>query len=212
MASVKLFRVTEFAESIFASPLAHRTSRHPLVVMLLVALWLATAGHWPLWQTLVTQAQAGAASLPMLLALGAELLLFALFWLALTAWRGLMKPAITVLLFWTALGACLMWLLRSSGEAVAVTPGMLLQFLVKKESWGQLLNWQCGVTLLVVAVLPALLIWRRRIRRIPLMQSLLVNTIILIAVYAFLLWVSGTFSHVVPSPLSVMSWLMQLKV
>ena len=30
MAHVKLFRVTEFAESVFQSPLAHRTALHPL--------------------------------------------------------------------------------------------------------------------------------------------------------------------------------------
>ncbi len=202
MASVKLFHVTEFAESVFASPLAHRTSLHPLGLLLLVALWLATAGHWPLWQTLIGQARLGAASPAILLALGFELFLFSCFWLALVAWPGILfRWGITVLLFWAALGCCLMWLQRESGEAVAVTAPMLRQFLIKKESWGRLLNWPCAITLLLVAVLPALLLWRKRIRRIPVMQRLLIVAIILIAVYACLAGVSGIFSHSLPSVL-----------
>jgi glucan phosphoethanolaminetransferase (alkaline phosphatase superfamily) len=201
MASVKLFHVTEFAESVFASPLAHRTSLHPLGLLLLAALWLATAGHWPLWQTLIGQTQAGAASPAILLALGFELLLFCCFWLALVAWPGVFRWGITVLLFWAALGCCLMWLQRESGEAVAVSASMLRQFLLQKESWGRLLNWPCAITLLLVAALPALLLWRKRIRRIPFMQRLLIIAIILIAVYACLAGVSGIFSHSLPSVL-----------
>ncbi len=201
MASVKLFHVTEFAESLFQSPLAHRTALHPLVLLLLVALWLATAGHWPLWQTLLMHTEAGAVRPAMALAVFAHLFLGALIWLALTCWRWTFKPAITLLLVWAALGSCAMWLQSITGQAVAVTPSALGKFLANPAHWSRLFNWQCGAILLVVAVLPAILIWKVRIRRIALSHSLLMNAIVLVATYALLTWLEGQFSHVMPSPM-----------
>ena len=160
MASVKLFHVTEFAESLFQSPLAHRTALHPLVMLLLVALWLATAGHWPLWQTLLMHTEAGAVRPAMALAVFAHLFLGALIWLALTCWRWTFKPAITLLLVWAALGSCAMWLLRAAGEAMSVSPVGLMQFLLKSENWSRLLSLPCLLTLVAVFLIPALLIWR----------------------------------------------------
>ena len=167
MTDVKLFHVTEFAESVFQSPLSHRTAIHPLWIMLLVALWVATVGHWPLWLTLAGQAQVGAASLSMLAILAAQLALGALLWLAPFGWRWTLKYAMTLMLFWSALGSCAMWLQRAAGESVAVSPGGLLQFLLNSDNWARLQSWPCVLTLLLLAALPAALLWRGRIRRIP---------------------------------------------
>ena len=201
MASVKLFHVTEFAESMFQSPLAHRTALHPAVVMVLVALWLATAGHWPLWQTLVMHTDPGAVRPAMALAVAAHLFLGAMIWLGLFCWRWTFKPAVTLLLVWAAFGSCAMWLQSTVGQAVAITPAALGQFLANPAHWSRLFNWQSGATLLVVAVLPAFLIWKVRIRRISLSHNLIMNAIVLVATYALLTWLEGQFSHVIPSPM-----------
>ncbi len=204
MANVKLFRVTEFAESVFQSPLAHRTSLHPLLVMLLVALWLASVGHWPLWQTLVQQARAGAASPALLAGIATSLTAAALGLLALTAWRWTFKWGIVLLLVWTALGACAMLLQQADGQALAVSPLSLLQFLVAPGNMARLATLPCLLTLFIAAVLPAWLVLRGRIRRIPVASSLAMNAIVLIAVYAILTRANGLFGHSVPSVLHVL--------
>lgn len=201
MANVKLFRVTEFAQSVFQSPVTHRTSPHPLWVILAVALWIGTVGHWPLWHTMLLQADPGTANPLLTLVLAAQVTLGALLWLALFGWRWSLKWAATVLLFWAALGACAMWLQSAAGEAVAVSPGDLLQFLLKSENWARLQSWQCVATLLGVAVAPALLVWRGRIRRIPALQRWVMVALLLVASYALLTWLGGYFSHALPSPL-----------
>ena len=207
MASVKLFHVTEFAESLFQSPLAHRTALHPLVMLLLVALWLATAGHWPLWQTLLLGTEPGDTGLLLATAVLTQLTLGSLVWLALSCWRWTFKPAVTMLLIWAALGSCAMWLQIASGQAVAVTAAALAKFLANPAHWGRLFNWQCGVTVLVVALLPAILIWKARIRRLALSRSLLMNAVLLVVTYGLLIWLDGQFSHVLPSPLDPLGWL-----
>ena len=201
MASVKLFHVTEFAESLFQSPLAHRTALHPLVMLLLVALWLATAGHWPLWQTLLMHTEAGAVRPAMALAVFAHLFLGALIWLALTCWRWTFKPAITLLLVWAALGSCAMWLLRAAGEAMSVSPVGLMQFLLKSENWSRLLSLPCLLTLVAVFLIPALLIWRTPIRRIPLMVSVASNGLLLVASFGLLTFSARLVGHALPSPI-----------
>ena len=201
MASVKLFHVTEFAESLFQSPLAHRTALHPLVMLLLVALWLATAGHWPLWQTLLMHTEAGAVRPAMALAVFAHLFLGALIWLALTCWRWTFKPAITLLLVWAALGSCAMWLLRAAGEAMSVSPVGLMQFLLKSENWSRLLSLPCLLTLVAVFLIPALLIWRTPIRRIPLMVSVASNGLLLVASFGLFTFATRLVGHALPSPI-----------
>lgn len=204
MANVKLFRVTEFAESVFQSPLSHRTALHPFWVMLLVALWVATVGHWPLWQTLLIQAKTGAASPALLAGVAASLAAVALGLLALTAWRWTFKWGIVLLLSWTALGACAMLLQQADGQALAVSPLGLLQFFIAPGNLARLGTLPCLLTLLVAAVLPAILILRGRIRRIPVGASLVMNTLVLIAVYLLLTRVGGIFSHSIPSVLDVL--------
>ena len=210
MTDVKLFRVTEFAESLLQSPQSHRSAIHPLWVTLLVALWIATVGHWPLWQTMILQAEPGALRRGLTLALAAQIALGALFWLALTGWRWLFKSAITFLLVWAALGCCAMGLQLAGGEALAMSPSKLLQFVSQPVNWGRMLNGQCLVNILVIAVVPAILIWRGRIRRIPAMSRILMNATLLLASYVLLRWSLGLSGHALPSPLDPMDLLGKL--
>lgn len=210
MTDVKLFRVTEFAESLLQSPQSHRSAIHPLWVTLLVALWIATVGHWPLWQTMILQAEPGALRPGLTLALAAQIALGALFWLALTGWRWLFKSAITFLLVWAALGCCAMGLQLAGGEALAMSPSKLLQFVSQPVNWGRMLNGACLLNILVIAVLPAALIWRGNIRRIPITSRILINAGVLVASYVLLRWSMGTAGHALPSPLDPMGWITKL--
>lgn len=204
MADVKLFHVTEFAQSMLQSPQSHRSAIHPLWVTLLVALWIATVGHWPLWQTMLLQTEPGSIRPALTLLLAAQIGLGALFWLALTGWRWLFKTAITGLLIWTALGCCAMGLQLASGDAVAVSPSTLLRFVSQPVNWGRMLNGQCLLNVLLIAVVPATLIWRSRIRRIPVTSRIVMNAGLLLASYVLLRWSLGQAGHALPSPLDPM--------
>lgn len=204
MADVKLFHVTEFAQSMLQSPQSHRSAIHPLWVTLLVALWIATVGHWPLWQTMVLQTEPGSIRPALTLLLAAQIGLGALFWLALTGWRWLFKTAITGLLIWTALGCCAMGLQLASGDAVAVSPSTMLRFVSQPVNWGRMLNGQCLLNVLLIAVVPGTLIWRSRIRRIPVTSRIVMNAGLLLASYVLLRWSLGQAGHALPSPLDPM--------
>lgn len=204
MADVKLFHVTEFAQSMLQSPQSHRSAIHPLWVTLIVALWIATVGHWPLWQTMLLQTEPGSIRPALTLLLAAQIGLGALFWLALTGWRWLFKTAITGLLIWTALGCCAMGLQLASGDAVAVSPSTLLRFVSQPVNWGRMLNGQCLLNVLLIAVVPATLIWRSRIRRIPVTSRIVMNAGLLLASYVLLRWSLGQAGHALPSPLDPM--------
>lgn len=204
MADVKLFHVTEFAESMLQSPQSHRSAIHPFWVTLLVALWIATVGHWPLWQTIVFQTEPGSIRPSLTFLLAAQIGLGALFWLALTGWRWLFKTAITGLLIWTALGCCAMGLQLASGEAVAMSPSALLKFVSQPVNWGRLLNLPCLLTILAIAVVPATLIWRGHVRRVSATSRILMNAGLLVASYVLLRWSLGLAGHSLPSPLDPM--------
>ena len=212
MTDVKLFHVTEFAESLLQSPQSHRSSIHPLWVSLLLALWIATVGHWPLWQAIVLQTEPGSVRATPTLLLAAQIGLGALFWLALAGWRWLYKPAFTLLLVWAALGCCAMGVQQASGEAMAISPGKLLEFISQPMNWGRMLNVPCVLSVLIVTALPATLIWRGRVRRIPATSRILMNAGLLLASYVLLRWSLGSAGHTLPSPLDPMGALQLFNV
>ena len=203
MSDVKLFRVTEFAQSTFPSPLAHRQSIHPLWVMLIVAAWLATAGHWPLWQLFV-QGESKA-SIGLMGAFAMQWAAASLVLMALACWRWTFKPALVLLLFWVALGACQMVRLADAGQALAVSPAGLLAVLITPESWRWLLNWKCLVTLVQVAAIPAVMLALWHVRRIPFKQNLIINAILLVAAYALLVSTRAYIGHTMPSVLDLLA-------
>ncbi|WP_326533625.1 phosphoethanolamine transferase [Pseudorhodoferax sp.] len=130
----------------------------PLWLVLAASLWMTLVGNGALWQRL--------AGLGLLdggrgLAFGAGLwlaiwaLLAAL--LGLVAWRATLKPVLVVLLFSTALARYFM-----DSYGVLIDPGMLVNAL--QTDWheaGALFNWQLLAGVLVLAALPAWLVWRQ---------------------------------------------------
>ena len=109
--------------------------------------------------------------------------------------------AVSVLVFCGSRFVC-----RASdaGQALAVSPLGLLQFLVAPGSLQRLGSLPCLLTLLIAALLPALLVVRGSIRRIPFGASVVTNAIVLVAVYAILTMASGVFGHSIASVLSVL--------
>ena len=197
MSDVKLFRVTEFAQSTFSSPLTHRNSIHPQWVMLIVAVWVATAGHWPLWQLFV---QSGNQASPALMAyFGLQWTAGSLLLMALACWRWTFKLAITLLLLWVALGACQMLVLADAAQPIGITPRALMAFMTQPDNWRRMWNWKCLVTLLLVAVVPVAMLAVGRVRRIPFNQNFTLNALLLVASYGLLVWTRSQIGHSMPS-------------
>ena len=199
--SLKLFRVTEFAESVFFTPQSQRGSVHPATVVVMTALWLATVGNLALWQTLWQtlvlalpqglDAMQGQGSPASLLALPVLLLAVTLVPVTLVCWRWTLKPGITLLLFAAAFGTCVVWQQQQIGAATGVNSALLTQLAFGPgRNLGRFFNWECAVTVLLVALLPALLLWRTRVRRISLVHNISSNAILLVASYA--LWTGAT--------------------
>ena len=208
--SLKLFRVTEFAESVFFTPQLQRRAVHPATVVLLTCLWLASVGNLALWQslwpTLFLSMPAGLTASPesgspawwpalqgvvRLMALSVTLVGAMLVPVTLVCWRWTLKIGITLLLFSAAFGTCVLWQQQATGATAGVTPALLTQLVLGPDrNLGQFFNWECALTVLLVAVMPALLLWRIAVRRIPFSRNILMNAMLIIASYV--IWTGTT--------------------
>src|SRR4051812_16018036 len=129
---------------------------------------MASAGNAPLWRELqqlgLVQAQGGWL-LAITLAGMVAAALFAL--LSLLAWRPLLKPAIVVLLFATAIGAHFMWTYRIVIDSSMAANTLQTDY---REAMA-LLTWRFALVVLLGAVLPGWLVWRTRILYRPWKQQ-----------------------------------------
>ena len=143
------------------SLLRARRPRSPLGLMVGASVWMALLGNLPLWHTLW--------SLPELqhsgrwLVLGAMALMIAcatLAVLALLAWRYCLRLAITLLLLLCALASHYMWL-----YGIVVDTPMLINVLQTdaREASDQI-GWQLALSVALLAVLPAVWVWRQPLR------------------------------------------------
>lgn len=133
---------------------------------------MASAGNAPLWRELqdlgLLHAQGGwllALTLAGMLAAA----MFAL--LSLVAWRPVLKPAIIVLLFASALGAHFMWTYR-----IVIDSSMATNTL--QTDWHEaraLLTPRLGLVVLLGAVVPSWLVWRTDVSHRPWKQQALRN-------------------------------------
>ncbi len=179
--SLQLFRVTEFAESVFFSPQAQRRSVHPAVILLGYALWLAIIGNLALWQSLK------ASGLATLFTAGLLITTATLMVLAALCWRGTLKLVITLLLFAAALGTCLVWFQQQPVDSATLARLVM----GPQRGWGKFLNWESALTVLLVALLPAMVLWRVPVKRIAPARHLLMNALFLVAAYALYTGASG---------------------
>ena len=176
--SLQLFRVTEFAESVFFSPQAQRRSIHPAIILPGYAMWLTVIGNLALWQSLKSSDPA------IVLTLGLLIFSATLWVLAVLCWRATLKWVVTLLLFAAALGTCLVWFQQQPVDSAALTRLVL----GPQRGWGKFVTWESTLTLLLVALMPAIVLWRVPIKRIAPGRHLLMNALFFIASYALSMW------------------------
>ena len=171
-------------------PSSSRAPWHPTALLLILALWLATAGNLPLWRALWKlpethglQAVVTLGSL-VLVVLAATVLLLGLF-----LWPRWLKPAGIALLLITASSSYFM-----SSYGIVIDPSMLTN--VVQTDMGEaldLVSWPLVVTLLLGAVLPGIWWWRQPVRRVGggrlVLQQLGVGLLGLLVALA-MLWIS----------------------
>jgi lipid A ethanolaminephosphotransferase len=134
--------------------------------------WMATAGNAALWRELqslgIAQAQGGwLLTLTLAGMVGAALYTL----LSLLAWRGVLKPAIALLLVATAAGAYFMWTYRIVIDSAMATNTLQTDW----QEASALLTARFAAVVLLGGVLPAALLWRVKVVQRPWKQQALRN-------------------------------------
>lgn len=177
--TLKLFHVTEFAESAWVSPEAQREAIHPVMVVCLASLWLTLVCNLPLWREF-SHLSLGSGQIWWLGLRLALLMLFALTaLLSPVCWRRTLKPALALLLLLAALNVSLM---LSQANFLDLSAGLeKLGAQLRAEA-----SWQLAGLFVALGLLPALWLWRLPVRRIPLLANLLQNTLLFVLSCALL--------------------------
>jgi len=144
----------------------------PLWLVVLASIWIATVCNVALWRELSRlpglsggQAAVISVALVLVIALATTALL------SLLAWRWTLKPAITLFLLSAAFGAYFMM-----AYGVVIDKTMMVNTLqTDLRETRDLLNWRLLGTVLVLAVLPLVLLWRQKVRRASAARQLLGN-------------------------------------
>jgi len=134
---------------------------NPLSLAMLGGVWIAALPNWPLWRALAALPEMNSAR-GWIFMLGLSLMIAALTTalLALAAWRFTIKPAITVLLLMAAIGAHFM-----GSYGVVIDPTMMTSVLqTDAREIRDLLGVSLLGSVLVLAGLPLVVIWRLRLR------------------------------------------------
>ena len=133
----------------------------PLWVVVLASFWLATVCNVALWRALarlpdLSGGQAFTVSVALALVIG----LVTAGLLSLLAWRWTLKPVIMLFCVSAAFGAYFM-----VAYGIVIDKSMLVNALqTDMHETRDLLNWRLLATVLVLAVLPCVLLWRQHIR------------------------------------------------
>jgi lipid A ethanolaminephosphotransferase len=148
-------------------------SRNPLTVAVLVSLWLASVGNWPLWRALCELPElASARGALFMLSLGLMIAGLSLMLLALGAWQRSIKPLSLLLLIMAAAGAHFMGSYR-----IVIDPSMMVSVLhTDVHEAGDLIGRPLLASLLLLAGLPAWWLWRTPLKPLPAAAQGLHNT------------------------------------
>ena len=188
--TLRLFHITEFAESRLSSPAAQREAYHPFGLVLLFSLWLAVICNLALWQALSRLPELGTGAawrIGMALALMMTCALVML--LSLLSWRRTLKLSLTLLLLLAAVNAH--FLLT---QGTFINADLLRRFLHNPAvQLRVLLGWKFFFVVLLLGVVPTVLLWRMRVRRTPLGRSLMQNLALFAAAGVILtgLWLTS---------------------
>jgi lipid A ethanolaminephosphotransferase len=156
--------------------------KHPAWLIFVTSLWIALVCNVPLWRELsrlpelnTWRGLAFGAGFGVMIAAAMALLL------SLLAWRWVLLPAITLSLFAAAFGAHFM---LSYGVVIDTT--MLVNAMqTDMRETRDLMNMRMLLTVLVMAVLPCLWLWRQRLRRRSVLRQIggnLLNAAVALAV------------------------------
>lgn len=168
--SLKLFRSTEFAESSLFSPSVQRIAIHPFWVAGIASIWLATACNLVLWRELLRLPETDSAQgLWFSLRLGISIIAALCALLSLISWRLTFKPGITILLVMAALGTHLMLT-----HGLVIDASVFGPIFQNRARTAQIFfSGSFVIIMLVLALLPAVWLWRTPVRRIPAWHNLL---------------------------------------
>ena len=151
---------------------------HPSWLIILTSIWLATLGNLALWQELVR--------LPEMKDLWAlwfcisfALLIACLICivLSLLCWRWTLKAVISVFLITSSVGSYFMLSYGVVIDSTMMTNVMQTDLHESRD----LISWKLLLVVLVFAVLPILWLWRRHVRRLPIVRHVLHNAILFTA-------------------------------
>jgi lipid A ethanolaminephosphotransferase len=151
---------------------------HPVWLMVFTSIWLASLGNIALWQELARlpemndwrAAWFGIAFAVLIAALICMLM-------SLLCWRWTLKPVMALLLTSAAFGTYFMLSYR-----VVIDSSMMVNVLQTdlKESL-ELFSWKLVVTVLFLAVLPIVVLWKRRVRELTVLKTFAGNAQLLLA-------------------------------
>jgi lipid A ethanolaminephosphotransferase len=192
--TVKLFRDTGRASLLDAGQALHAQRRssgyNPLWLAALVSLWLASVGNWALWRELASLALTdGVRGLMFKLSLGLMITCLMTMLISVFAWRRSVKWVAALLLLAGALGMHYMLTYR-----VVIDPSMITNVL--QTDWREtrdLLNWRLFFTVLLVALLPIVIIWRMPLRKTSWLKQGVRIAIIFVAAGALFSFTLGLF-------------------
>ena len=137
------------------------TGWNPLTLALLAGAWIAALPNWPLWQALLALPETASARGGVFVAgFGVMVAALTAILLALLAWRPTIKPAIAFMLLAAAFGAHFM------GTYGVVIDTTMMTNVVQTDprEVRDLLSLRLLGSLLLLAGLPLLLLWRVRVR------------------------------------------------
>ena len=151
------------------------TGMNPLALAAAASLWMAALANWPLWQALMRLPELASLRGALFIAcFGLMLTLLLLALLALLSFARSIKPAITVCLLSAALGAHFM-----GSYGVVIDTAMLTNVLQTNFSEARdLLSWSLLASVLVLAGVPVLAMWRLPVKRLPMHRQLWRNALL----------------------------------
>lgn len=171
-------------------PSGLNTGMRPLWVVVLASFWIATVCNVALWRTLarlpdLSSGQAVTVSVALALVIG----LATAGLLSLLAWRWTLKPVIMLFCVSAAFGAYFML-----AYGIVIDKTMMVNTLqTDLRETRDLLNWRLLATVLVLAGLPCVLLWRQHIRLQTPTRQAVSNLAALLATCALLVLVLVLF-------------------
>jgi lipid A ethanolaminephosphotransferase len=176
--ALRLFHITEFAQSQLSTPASQRDASHPFVLVLLFSLWLASICNLALWQALARLPDLGTgATLRIGIGLALMMACALVMVLSLLSWRWILKLSLTLLLLLAALNTFFMLTQGSFINADLIrqflhNPGVQLR---------ALFNWKFFLIVLLLGVVPIFLLWQMSVRRTLVLRSLMENLALFVA-------------------------------